>query len=35
MPKKEITDYVIYKIICNDENIKIVYVGYNLTNFKS
>ena len=21
MPKKEITDYVIYKIICNDENI--------------
>jgi hypothetical protein len=33
MPKKEITDYVIYKIICNDENIKECYVG-STSNFK-
>ena len=33
MPKKEITDYVIYKIICNDENIKDCYVG-STSNFK-
>jgi hypothetical protein len=33
MPKKEITDYVIYKIICNDENIKDCYIG-STSNFK-
>jgi hypothetical protein len=33
MPKNEITDYVIYKIICNDENIKDCYVG-STSNFK-
>ena len=33
MPKKEINDYVIYKIICNDENIKDCYVG-STSNFK-
>jgi len=33
MPKKEITDYVIYKIICNDENITDCYVG-STSNFK-
>jgi hypothetical protein len=33
MPKKEITNYVIYKIICNDENIKDCYVG-STSNFK-
>jgi len=33
MPKKQITDYVIYKIICNDENIKDCYVG-STSNFK-
>ena len=33
MPKKEISDYVIYKIICNDENIKDCYVG-STSNFK-
>lgn len=34
MPKKQITDYVIYKIICNDENIKDCYVG-STSNFKA
>jgi hypothetical protein len=33
MPKKEITDYVVYKIICNDENVKDCYVG-STANFK-
>jgi len=27
MPKKEINDYVFYKFVCNDENIKSCYVG--------
>jgi len=33
MPKKDITDYIIYKIICNDETIKDCYVG-STSNFK-
>jgi len=32
MPKKEINNYVFYKIYCNDENIKNCYVGMT-TNF--
>lgn len=32
MPKKEISDYVFYKFVCNDENIKSCYVG-STTNF--
>ena len=34
MPKKEINDYVFYKFVCNDENIKSCYVG-STSNFKA
>jgi hypothetical protein len=34
MPKKEINDYVFYKFVCNDENIKSCYVG-STSNFKT